>query len=133
MPQTHDYRHHFRGLHGCPSVCRIRVYRGSAGATIIVATELEGENRGMSITNAAEVLATELERRHCPDPGARMLWVEHYPPREGAGRRPACRAHYALVSFARADDGTLHSPHWRHITSAGLAGLLDRLVDAERL
>ncbi len=42
MPQTHDYRHHFRGLHGCPSVCRIRVYRGSAGATIIVATELEG-------------------------------------------------------------------------------------------
>ncbi len=52
MPQLHDYRHHFRGLHGCPSVCRVRVYRGSAGATIVIATELDGENRGTSITNA---------------------------------------------------------------------------------
>ena len=132
MPQTHDYRHHFQGLHGCPSVCRIRVYRGSAGATIIVATELGGENRGTSITNAAEILATELERRHCPDPGERLLWVEHDPARKGAGRRPACRTHDALVSFTRADDGTLHCPHWRHITSEGLARLLDRLVDADQ-
>ena len=132
MPQTHDYRHHFRGWQGCPSVCRIRVYRGSAGATIIIATELEGENRGTSITNAAEVLSTALERRHCPDPSERMLWVEHYPAREGAGRRPACRAHYALVSFTRADDGTLHCPHWRHISSEELVRLLDRLVNAER-
>ncbi len=69
MPLTHDYRHHFRGLHGCPSVCRIRVYRGAADATIIVATELEGENRGTSVTNAAEALATELERRHCMQVG----------------------------------------------------------------
>ncbi len=132
MPQTHDYRHHFRGWQGCPSVCRIRVYRGSAGATIILATELEGENRGTSITNAAEALATELERRHCPDPGERMLWVEHYPPRASGGRQPACRAHFALVTFTRADDGTLHSPHWRHSTSEALAGLLDRLVNTER-
>ncbi len=132
MPQTHDDWHHFRGLHGCPSVCRIRVYRGSAGATIIIATELEGENRGTSITNAAEVLATALERRHCPDPGERLLWVEHSPPRAGAGRRPACRAHFALVTFTRADDGTLHRPHWRHITSEELGEVLERLVDAER-
>ena len=75
MPQLHDYRHHFRGRHGCPAVCRIRVYRGSAGATISVATELEGENGGTAITNAAEVLATALERRHCPDPGECLLWV----------------------------------------------------------
>ncbi len=107
-------------------------YRGPAGATISVATELAGENGGTAITNAAEVLATELERRHCPDPGERMLWVEQSPPRAAAGRRPACRAHYALVSFTRADDGTLHSPHWRHSTSEGLAGLLDRLVNADR-
>ncbi len=64
-----------------PTVCRIRVHRGSAGTTIIVATKLAGENGGTSITNAAEVLATELERRHCPDPSERMLWVEQYPPR----------------------------------------------------
>ncbi len=117
MPLTHDYRHHFRGLHGCPSVCRIRVYRGSAKVTIIIATELEEENRGTSITNAAEVLATELEQCHCPDPGERLLWVEHYPPRASTGPRPACRAHFALVTFTRADDGTLHSPHWRALSS----------------
>ncbi len=132
MPQTHDYRHHYRGLHGCPSVCRIRVYRGSAGATIIIATELAGENRGTSITNAVEVLATEMERRHCPDPGERMIWVEHYPAREPAGRRPACREHFALVTFVRGDDGRLHSPHWRHVAAEELAGQLDRLVNAER-
>lgn len=130
VSQTHDYRHFYRGLHGSPSVCRIRVYRGSGDATLVIASELP-DNPGTSITNVAEMLATEMEWRHCPDPGDRMIWIEHYPVRE-ALRGMRADEHFALVTFLRGDDGQLHSPRWQHIASDTLSTLLGQLVDAER-
>ena len=96
--------------------------------TLIIASELV-ENPGTSVTNAAEELATALERRHCPDPGERMLWVEHYPASVG-DRGRALPERFALVTFERADDGRLHRPQWWHVAAAGLAEVLGQLVDA---
>lgn len=63
--------------------CRIRIYRpdlpveGSAARdeAVVIATELP-DNEGMSITNAAERIASEVISFHrLPTP---LVWVEHY-------------------------------------------------------
>ena len=56
--------------------CRIRVYQLANGIIVVIATELP-DNAGASITNAAEILATEM-RRWFVVSGGGLFWIEHY-------------------------------------------------------
>lgn len=93
--------------------CRLRVYTEEGKQPIVVASEL-ASNPGMSITNAAGVLAwavyTMLER---PELG--MYWIEHYGPfsyGDGIYCEPENWAH---VSFTRGPMA-FHNPVWYPLT-----------------
>jgi hypothetical protein len=66
----------YQGLHGCESVCRIRIY-DLEHATMVLATEYR-ETYDTAITNMAEYLATMVcaEYKIRPD---RLRWIAHYP------------------------------------------------------
>src|SRR5690349_21714907 len=77
MPPAADFIHRYRvPPNTIEAQCRIRVYQLADGMIVVIATELPG-NVGASITNAAEILATEM-RRLFVVPGAGLLWIEHY-------------------------------------------------------
>ena len=88
MPPLIDTRHTFFADRPDDSVCRVRVWEAtgaSHGLPILVLTELEGENLGMSVTNAIEQLVGECVTRYLPErDGAAppCIVVEHYPNRQ---------------------------------------------------
>ena len=102
-----------RGTLGFTTAYRVRVYR-HAGVVVVVATDT---GDGTRLTRVAETLATELERRHSPDPAGHFAWIEH---RGGPGRSEA----FARVTFARAEDGTLHEPRREALTRAAVEALI---------
>lgn len=105
----------YPGYHGCPSKCRIRLFR-VYGAPVIVCTELE-ENVGTSVTNTAEVIAT-LVWNVLGKP-ENLQWIEHYADRAFFGKKPTMREEFDLVVFERRDSGLLERfchPRWRRIS-----------------
>jgi len=66
--------------------CRVSIFR-SNGQTVVVLTETP-DNRGISITNAAEYIAaavTDLSPLQEEHPNE-IAWIEHYPQRGGTAR-----------------------------------------------
>ncbi len=127
MPKTHDYRHTYQGLRGAPSPWRIRVYDTGGGQTVVIATAL---GRGTSVPGAVAPLANAIEGSHCADPSRRMLWVEHYRYADtlpGWGAAPVETFH--LVTFTRADDGTLTAPRWHRLGRADIEALIGQPVE----
>jgi hypothetical protein len=70
-------RYNYKGFCGCDSCCDIEVHRRSDGKHVFIATEVP-ENRGTSVTNFAEQLATAMRRQHGLKPED-VIWIEHYP------------------------------------------------------
>jgi len=81
MPPERDYIHRYKRhpKEGIEARCRIRVYRPDEGTVIVIATELP-DNPGVSITNWAEHLATEIRDTYLKQ-GEALIWIEHYPGR----------------------------------------------------
>ena len=87
-----DFR--FKAPNGVASRCRIRLYSVQGeempaafhrNCIVVIATQLEEEdNVGMSVTNAAEAIATLIVAQSCIEP-MRLIWIEHYSVR---GRHP---------------------------------------------
>src|SRR6266567_3180108 len=77
MVMTIDMTYPFLGFWDYPSTCRIRVFKED-DRRVVIATELP-DNPGTSITNAAEMIATELWRR--VGRLCEYTWIEHYPER----------------------------------------------------
>ena len=72
-------RFEFRGLNGRPSVCALEILPCSdefGRRTVVVATELQ-DNRGTSVTNAAEYLASYVCDLWSIAPDT-LVWIEHY-------------------------------------------------------
>jgi hypothetical protein len=91
---------HYRLAH-----CRVRIYEHE-GQQVVVATEMEG-NPGMSVTNAAEDIATQLAAAYNLEVD-RLIWIEHYCyPDEGHI--------FDLVRFTW-EGGKASDPQWRRIT-----------------
>jgi len=121
--------------HFCPdfsNVCRIRIYETSLCEdrlpTVYVATELP-DNKGASVTNAAEELAMEVIRSHrarrnlsAEDPRHRAVWVQQYPAGTLGPLDPAERL--SVVSFETLPDGRLYDPIWEDVTRSFVEGLL---------
>lgn len=92
--------------------CRVRIYERVDGGFTVLATEL-ADNRGMSITNAAEALASQLLALFQLDP-ATTRWIEHYTAdsyREGA-HKPS----FDEVTFTWPANRQAHSPQWQQLT-----------------
>ncbi len=115
---THDYQHEFHVGPGPALACRIRVY-DAGDATVIIATD---PDEGPVAPASLAVLATALERRHCPDPARPLVWVAQHGP--GADPRQPFEEGYSQVTFTRAEDGKLSAPQWRPLERAAVEMLV---------
>jgi hypothetical protein len=103
----------YADCHGRRGECRIEVIPASRDRTVVIATELQ-DNPGMSITNAAEYVATAACRELRIDP-ATLVWIEHYGyPSPVTPERPRT---YDRVTFGRIlpliSELLLQQPSWR--------------------
>ena len=120
MPKLDEYTYQLRGTLGFTTAYRVRVYR-HAGVVVVVASDT---GDGTRLTRVAAALASELERRHSPDPAGHFAWIEHA---GGAGRPEG----FARVAFARAEDGTLHAPRREALPRAAVEALIGEPLSAD--
>jgi hypothetical protein len=120
MHLRYDQLYLYRGFHGCPAYCWLRIYT-TPGQSVVLATEMH-ENPGTSITNAAERLAMEVTRTFRLSFDA-LTWIEHYPERLCRHGRPGLPASFDLVTFTRSAQG-LQSPEWRRLSQAQVEAML---------
>lgn len=74
--KTLDTHYGFIAANGVDSACRLRIFEAPAAQWLILVTELN-KNPGMSVTNAAETIATEVCREYKLQPED-CVFVEHY-------------------------------------------------------
>jgi hypothetical protein len=129
-----DYIHEFRASNGVHSKCRIRTFLPVSGLhkgdlVIICSQLLDDEAAGMSVTNAAETIASGVMHKHQVQP-TRMVWIEHYP------KKPAAKIeeNFSRVTFMVAMGSTfargpnfytLASPNWNAVTREIVEHLID--------
>ena len=109
-----QYRLEFRPPNGFPSSADIAIYRDIQLAIVSETGE------GMSVTNAAEIIATEIVKRYGLDP-ERMLYIEHY---SEAQRPKPYGESYDLVTFTW-DGKRARDPDWRHLPPAEFDEILN--------
>jgi hypothetical protein len=109
-------RYNYKGFWGCDSCCDIEVHRRSDGKYVFITAEVP-ENRGISITNYAEHLATAMRKQYRLKPED-VIWIEHY--LEAKDRR---NESFDLVRFAVVGD-TLRTPVWTRITEQAVDELM---------
>ena len=95
----------FRGFHGCRCVCNLELFSLADGRTVVIATEL-ADNKGTSITNVVEYLASTVCDRFEIDPD-KLVWIETY----GYAAPGERQRTFDLVTFTtRTSDGIHWSP-----------------------
>ena len=117
--KTLDMILRYRGYHGCPSMCRIRVYEVEGDPTVspvLIATELDS-NPGTSVTNRIEVIATEVYRL-LERPEAGLTVIEHY------ARNTIAPERFALVTVVCEKGKSFITPRWRHLTPGEIFDLV---------
>ena len=98
---------HYEGYHGVKSVCDVLVEHGT-DAILVTVTQCE-DNPGTSITNRAEVIATEVARTMPSASMPDVRFVEHYQ------ARPSLRGPvYDEVTFTWSDRQASR-PQWRRL------------------
>ncbi len=106
----------FPGLYGFPSKCGLAIYK-QEGRAVVVFTELP-DNPGTSVTNAIELLATqvcsEMLLHYRP---ADIRFVEHYP-----ADRHRQKETYDLVQLEW-DGSQFKSPRWSRLDVAATDSL----------
>lgn len=120
LVDTNNYE--FTAATGVKAVCGLRIVRDGE-QTIVVLTELP-ENRGMSVTNAAEEIATQVRREFGLDPD-QTLWIEHYPEQQVAyhGRPLREKATYDEIIYTW-DDYQASEPEWHRLNQEEVEILL---------
>ncbi|GAB3963590.1 hypothetical protein GCM10028805_66150 [Spirosoma harenae] len=99
-----QHRMHFKASNGYTGSCDLIIYRK---IQLVIVSET-GE--GMSVTNAADTIATEIVKRYGLDP-KRMLYIEHWPGHQGFATYIET---YDLVTFTWNKYGA-SSPAWKHL------------------
>ena len=117
MERTYEYA----GLHSCESRCGLTIHRRSDGLVVVVARELE-DNPGTSVTNAAEVIATQVCRENAISPH-RLVWVEHYAKR-GSALNPMEPTWDRVTFDFDWEQAAFRWPVWSPLTGRAVAELL---------
>jgi hypothetical protein len=121
-----DILHHYQ----MPAVrvdggfCRVRIY-GANPYTIIVLSEL-AENPGVSVTNAAAAIATEIARIYMIDLDT-TIWIEHYGAFSYKGGD--CDETFDRITFTWRNR-TASNAEWKRLTADELHELLPDGVEA---
>jgi len=135
MRLTHAGPFDFVGLHRFPARCHVRVWEGTGRLPVVIATELE-DNPGTSITNAAELVASQVWEQLLPHAREGFVWIERYPARRDRSGRIAPDSaldgeSLDLVTFALAGGRELEmreDPHpWRRVGRAEVERLVGPL------
>jgi hypothetical protein len=112
----------YRDVENSEGRCRLRVYRGDAGAVLVIATELP-DNPGTPVTKVAEDLATSVYHQEGVADPEHFTWIEHYPDNPSFGEI------YDLVTFDYdADRRRLTNPEWQHLEKAHVERLAGEAV-----
>jgi len=118
-----------------PAACRLRVYDAPDGEAVVIATDLDEENPGPSVTNAAEDIAAQACLRYGLEP-ERTTFMEHYDDRfRGVWRgqlvedkeRAFGRENgesFDWVSFPQRRGWDCGSPKWKHASKAAVEALI---------
>lgn len=132
---VHDELFTYAGYWSQDGICRIRILTAPDQVPVVVATELTEENRGTSITNAAEYIAAEIVARHLPErfeAEVPVIWIEEYP------RTPQQRSR-GISAFSQAEFSSftprveylggikrirIGRPTWRHVDESAVEALI---------
>jgi len=118
-----------------PGTCRIHIFNAADGTTVVIATDLDEENPGPSVTNAAEDIASQVCLRYGLDP-ERTVFVEHYDDRfRGVMNGQLVEAHsgcfgrengesFDWVTFPQRHGWEFGEPAWKHATKAQVEALI---------
>jgi hypothetical protein len=124
MPPERDYIHMYRRHPNeeLEARCRIRMYRPDAGTVVVIVTELL-DNPGVSITNWAEYLATEIRKRYLRQ-GEALIWIEHYVERPSRyNSRETVQETFDRV-LMRWNGVSYEEPEWKSFDRAGVERLI---------
>jgi hypothetical protein len=91
-----------------PSECQITIYRQSG---IVVATDTD---TGISVTNACEIIATEVVRQFGVSPH-RMIFIEQYRP--GRPDQTTDLVQFDIVADERKKRIQFRQPRWIHLSA----------------
>ena len=118
-----DTAYCYTGLGNCEARCGLRAYQTSTCGIVVIASELR-ENRGTSVTNFAEQLATAILTELKVEPG-QMTWIEHYPERVSSYSEREREETFDLVTFDfDADRREFIQPQWKRWTRAQVEGVI---------
>ena len=131
MKPLHDYFYRFPHEHlGMSGRCRVRIYKRSNGAHIVLLTELN-TNSGESIASACERIATDLAAVRRLNPKT-TRWIQHDPPHDNLSQV------FDELQFTWNAHHTASDPQWQRLddeqaealTGDSLSALNRRLGDS---
>ena len=117
----------YRGYHDCPSLCHLRLFAPVEAERPLIAifTELDS-NRGTSVTNRIEVLATMVwQWQERPERG--LTVIEHYPNRgmhNPIKNRWQFPEEFDIVTFEQFDGCRFARPKWRRVSRHEVEGMI---------
>ena len=114
-----DIELHYEGYDGVESVCDVLIEHGT-GTILVTVSQREDHNPGTSITNRAEVIATQIAQTMPSASMPDVRFVEHYQAR--SHREPV----FDEVTFTWSDRRA-SSPQWRRLGADGYDALRTEL------
>ncbi|GAB3170557.1 hypothetical protein [Telluribacter humicola] len=114
-----QYTLEFIAPNGYPSACLITIYRQCG---IVVATDID---KGISVTNACELIANEVVRRYGIDP-QKMIFIEQYRP-------DRLDQTTDLLKFDFVDGKAFRHPKWIHIPAGEFRKMVSIAEEVEKI
>lgn len=117
MTKTHTIaRYEYYGIDDCRACCQLEIWQEPDHAPVVLATE-RLDNHGTSITNRAELLATQVCMQFELDFGS-LIWLECYEREDDGNDYHDLSAHtrrseFDRVAFGEAGKFGLADPHWK--------------------
>ena len=117
-----EYTLDFKGANGYPSQCHITLFRQSG---IVIATDID---KGMSVTNACEIIANEVVRQYDMNPQT-LRFIERYRP--GRADQTTDLVRFDFVDGKDGPTGRFRYPRWSHIPADKFEEIITKAMELE--
>ena len=114
-----DQVYEFKGRFDVPSRCGLKIVKKSR-ETIVIATELVGDNPGTTVTHFCDRLASLVCGDYGIDPSS-LVFIEHFP--DKGSKLAFYQETFDRVSFTLTPGG-FTEPKWRRLTKEEVDSLL---------